>query len=48
MGRGGGGKGVLNYPLLMKKSILIKEFVGNTVIIALYNFFAKSYSNVFI
>lgn len=43
MGRGGGGKKcgfIMNYPLLMKKSILVKEFVGHTIIIALYNFFA--------
>lgn len=46
-GKGGRGEGgvkkcgfIMNYPLLMKKSILIKEFVGHTVIIALYNFFA--------
>lgn len=45
-GKGGGEGGVkkcgfiMNYPLLLKKSILIKEFVGHTKIIALYNFFA--------
>lgn len=42
-GRGEGGVKkcgfIMNYLLLMKKLILIKEFVGYIKIIVLYNFF---------